>query len=439
MNRSAKDLTAVSLSRLGLIAISMVSAVLLTRLTSDRELGLWFATVAFGMIAIGVLQLGVTPAIVREIGAMTHDPRPAIFSAARMIGLAFGLFAAGAITASHLTTGWALLERPALLVIYVGVLLMQRLLGEVARGLHDVIGATLLGGIVNRGLFVVFLSYAALTGRDLDYDSLILTSSALTAICTVALAPRVVRHAGRRSNSLPVGERLSLRKTWKLWMNSSLTIFLAQGDVLLVSILLGATEAGIYGLAWRIGVMASVPLQVINATAPHRFSYLFNRGATADISRLASSLATTATYTSGLMVVLLAMATPTVIPFVFDVDASVIAAPMLVLAIGQLVNSATGPAGLVLVASRHDGAVLLSSTLAIVVLVAGIAVLGSTYGLVGAAVASALSVAISNGGRVLAVRRFLGIRIDGFHVWNSNSIRSGLQLGQAPRRNSARS
>lgn len=422
----------MSVSRFGLVAVFILTTVLLTRVTSGDDLGLWFATVAFGMIATQILQLGVLPAVVREIGTLTHDPRPAIYSAARLIAIAFALFSMSVLIAAHFATDWAPLIEPTLLISYVGIVLAQRVLSEVARGLHDIIGATLLSGIVDKCIFLGFLASIAISNGTINYKSLLLASALITGLSTVFLMPRVITRIGHQAQGLLAGPSVTLRHTWKLWLNSTLTIVLAQGDVLLVAVFLGTSEAGIYGVAWRVAAGVSIPLQVVNATAPHRLSYLLKHGNDTDVPRLATSLATLATYASLLMLLLLAIATPTLIPSIFDVNADLLAVPMLVLALGQLINSAAGPAGLVLIASRHDGAVLWSSVGATIVLVAGIVSLGTSYGLVGAATASALSVVISNGGRTLAIRRSLGIRTDGFHLWNTESVRAGIQLGQLP-------
>ena len=430
LSKTTAELYSVGASRFGLIAISTANTVLLTRLLPLEELGAWFATVAFGLLSTAVLQLGVSPALVRGLGSLTLDARRAVAAATRPIACAFLVFSAAVLVSSTLDIEWAPLSAPIVVLPYVLALLGQRIASDTSRGLHDVAGATLLSGIVDRAAFFLVVAVLVTLNVRTSFELLLLISTALTIATTGLLVPRVVRLVKKHSCENGLRPDFSLRSTWRLWLTSVLGIFLSSGDILIVSLTLGPEEAAIYGLASRVAVLISVPLQVVNATAPHRLSYLHSHGETRSMARLASSLASVSTVGAAAMLLLVMGASVAFLPNLFAVSRGDLTGPLIMLALGQFINAAMGPAGLVLVASRYDSAVLWSNALSAGLILIGVPAVGSHMGLAGASLAAALALAAANLARVHLVKQRFGVRVDGLQLRSFSSIRSDLKLGQ---------
>jgi O-antigen/teichoic acid export membrane protein len=295
----------------------------------------------------------------------------------------------------------ALLEAP---LRYVAVALPALAFTEAAlaatQGFRTMKASTLIGLIFEPSCRFAFTSGLLLLGFPLDaaMATLVGTNVAAAALAAIALRWRLppgirtarYRPAGLVSFSLISGMS-SLAATGLIW-----------ADTLMLGVLRDSSEVGIYSVATRLVVLASFVMSAINSAFAPRIADLCERGSTDALGRAYVAVAGWILRLSlpafVLLVVfprdLLAMFGPA-----FQVGATV----TVVLALGKLVDAATGPCGLMLNMSGRPGWSMVDN----------IAVLGANvglnllliprYGMLGAAVAWAVSLVLVNIARVVQV------------------------------------
>lgn len=183
---------------------------------------------------------------------------------------------------------------------------------------------------------------------------------------------------------------------------------MAQADVIMLRVLTGAEAAGAYHLAARVALLAGLALAAVNTVTAQPLSAALARGDLARVRHLAVSTARALALPglAGLAAVavlgapLLALAGP----------GFAAGAPALTLLwAGQAVNLACGPVALVLALGGAARAVLGGVALGAAVNLTLNALLIPPFGLVGAAVATAVSLAAWNGVLVVRCRARLGL------------------------------
>ena len=183
---------------------------------------------------------------------------------------------------------------------------------------------------------------------------------------------------------------------------------MAQADVIMLRVLTGAEAAGAYHLAARVALLAGLALAAVNTVTAQPLSAALAQGDLARVRHLAVSTARALALPglAGLAAVavlgapLLALAGP----------GFAAGAPALTLLwAGQAVNLACGPVALVLALGGAARAVLGGVALGAAVNLTLNALLIPPFGLVGAAVATAVSLAAWNGVLVVRCRARLGL------------------------------
>lgn len=192
-----------------------------------------------------------------------------------------------------------------------------------------------------------------------------------------------------------------------LWV-ASMSLVMKWTDTFMLGIWETPAAIGIYGNAMRTSVLTSFVLIAVNSVIAPRFAALHRRGDNNALGRLArrSALATT------LMALPIAIALAAFSRTVMGVFGSEFAAgaPVLtILTIGEFVNVATGSVINVLVMTGRERMVQRAFVVAAIANVLLNAALIPTFGIMGAGVATAVSVAGINVAAAVMVRIELGI------------------------------
>ncbi len=168
-----------------------------------------------------------------------------------------------------------------------------------------------------------------------------------------------------------------------------------RADVLVLGTLASDETVGLYNAAARIAILITFSLSAVNAVVVPMISAAFHGGR----KRQARSLQHRAMLLGGLGAL-----PPAVVVLLFPEfllgfigPGFVEAAPVLrILALGQLVNAATGPVGFALLMTGRERAFAATLAVAAAVTVVGCIIVVPVYGAVGAAVVTAASVAALN-------------------------------------------
>ena len=202
---------------------------------------------------------------------------------------------------------------------------------------------------------------------------------------------RLIRYAGPRAPAALFSQML-------FWV-----------DLFVLTQFVNETEVGIYSAALRAGQVVVLFLTSVSLMFSPFVADLHNRGETERLDRLFKSL-TRWTLAATIPAFLVLFVAPEPALRLFGSEFTSGRSALLILLAGQFVNVATGSVGFVLIMVGRTGWDLVVYAGSLVLDVALAVWLCSRYGMEGAAVANAVTFAISKWARLALVRRFVGIQ-----------------------------
>jgi O-antigen/teichoic acid export membrane protein len=205
-------------------------------------------------------------------------------------------------------------------------------------------------------LLVIISSYCILTtfGKITAIQALILigVSSILTIIVqSLAIAKKLAVKRNVREHEYDTP--LWLKVSFPLMVVGMASISLNQADILLVGSLLGTEQTGVYAAASKTASLVSFVLLAVNARAAPMIADLYSRGDHKGLQQIANLATRWMFWPSLLLVIGLFLAGKFILSF-FGPEFVVGYWPMLILAIGQLVNASLGPVGYLLSLTGYE-------------------------------------------------------------------------------------
>lgn len=403
-------------SQLGLIGTTTLLGVVLARILSPGDLGLWFVLMSASTVAHGIMLGGAPPVLVRRLAPGNYDPRTVLRSAVRIssmcsaVALVLLLWPVGPLLAANIS------GRPGQTFVYLLVLLtiaqaVQRFMAESFRGLHRIRAAVSLNGVFARALTVLVFAVYAFTST-----SSTLTTVVVTQVVAVGLVVGVIVLWRRRVFTAPSttgGDDGSFTfvSTWPLLVTNVLGLIVAQGDLVIAAVLLDATDVALYGVALRVAAFILIPLYVVNSLAPPMMARQLHRSTgrlQAQVTRLARPSGAAAIVILAGIIVLGRFGLR--IGFGAEyVDAFPV---VVVLGAGQTLNTITGPCNNLLIAAGYDRLVVHHALAGVVVMIGAGSALGIAFGMMGLAVGSACATIVQNILNWQSARSLIGVRTD---------------------------
>ncbi len=197
-----------------------------------------------------------------------------------------------------------------------------------------------------------------------------------------------------------------LRSAWPLWLISLMIVVNVQADVIMLGSLRGKAETGLYAVAARGAQLISFILIAVNAVLGPAVAGLHASG---DLARLQRVITRSARAVLGLTV-------PVAVALILFGDWFLLLfgrsfteghTALVILCVGQIVNSGMGSVGLILIMTGHDWDALGGLAFGAALNILLNALLIPRWGLQGAAVATASSMIAWNLILVVRVRRRL--------------------------------
>jgi O-antigen/teichoic acid export membrane protein len=302
----------------------------------------------------------------------------------------------------------------AILILVVPAFAIVRVGEGWLRGSGSVLRAQISSGLIVPGLFIVLAvlgSVAGAKGHIGPVTALVfrLVATGAGTGLVALMVSRSLRNTGTTPLSEPIPTARQLERIGLIVCGgSALTMLLMQIDVIAVSYLRGAADAGVYGAASRIALALNVAVVSANFVLSPRISRLFSE-------RRLEEVATDVSSAAGWMTLTMAIACVGVflgggwILHLFGSDFSRGLLPLRILLVGQFVNGVTGPAGAVLVMTGHQLKALHALIGTVVVDVVALVILIPILGITGAALASAAANILVNVVMVVQARRAVGV------------------------------
>ncbi|MBV8386862.1 MAG: flippase [Acidimicrobiia bacterium] len=194
------------------------------------------------------------------------------------------------------------------------------------------------------------------------------------------------------------------------WMASLASAGLIWADTILLGAYKTSSDVGLYQVATRMVMLAAFVMTPVNAAFAPRIADLYQRHrmkSLRDTYVAATSWILRLSLPAFVLCVVMPKELLSLFGHRFDVEAAVTV--VIVLSIGKLVDSATGPCGLMLNMSGRPGYSLFDNVLVLVANVALNIWLIPHHGIVGSAYAWAISLALVNVLRVVQVKQVLGM------------------------------
>jgi O-antigen/teichoic acid export membrane protein len=426
--RVTRLLTSTSGSRVIVMAIRVASMAVnfLVQIVMARVMGL----AAFGSAntALALLNILVIPAAVgydtaairyvalaagneHQLRALTvHIGRAIILASLLTAAVMAGAAAVADAVGNHeLAVGLAFL-----VVILPGFAIVR--VGEAGlRGFGSLIRAQINSNIVIPTLTIVVLvalRIAMGAHHKIGVAGALGARTAATVVSVAIVGGYVARRLGGHIAPRSQLERANTDKmrsaAYVLCGVAFLAAAVSQIDVVAVSLLRGASSAGIYSAASRVAFAMNVSIVAVSfVLAPH-VARLFSAGDTAQLQREVSSAAL---WSLGLMLAFCAVLIPAspIVMRVFGSGFDVGANALRILLLGQLINGVCGPVAIVLNMTGNQGLAIRALGAAALTDIVLLAVLIPLFGIDGAACSTAVTTAIWNVAMVAYVRRDLGI------------------------------
>ncbi len=391
--------------------------VLLARALGAEGAGIYFLALTITTIASVVARLGLDNALLRDVAAAVAERRWADAaglhrSGMLMAGAGTALAAAILFLGAPLIAG-RIFAKPelagtlrimALAVPVFGLLAVQ---AEAVKARRQPAAATFLQGVGLPLCGVVAL--VALRGVVVrpDQVGLIYLGSTLVVL-SIGLVMWWSRHTELWQCGTAPESWALLRSSLPLMNVAVLSLLTNWASMIALGLWASAAEIGQYGAAQRCAILTSFILVSVNSIVAPKFSALHAQGRLPELERLArQSSWLTFGLSAPVLLVYVLFAGPVLGIFGQGFKA---AAPLLVvLAAGQFINAVTGSVGYLLMMAglgrqmRNVSLVTAGATIVLNV------ILVPRFGGLGAAAATALTVAGMNLGFVYTVRRRLGI------------------------------
>ncbi|MDN3630549.1 MATE family efflux transporter [Vibrio lentus] len=295
----------------------------------------------------------------------------------------------------------------SLIVVCVFFFALQQMLSAVLQGKQQVIWASTVQNVISQLSFIIVLGVLMFFGFDQTGDSLFY-------IYTICVGSAMLFGGALWFNTK--GTSFDITATFSPELKSSLSsLFVAMlmsqcviwAGQFATAKYLSSSDVAFFASAQRTATLASFVLIAVNLVVAPKFAQAFAKGNSGEVNQL-SLLSSRLMIALAVPVLALMVVYPDFLMGLFG-DEYKVAAPLLqILAVGQFINVITGSVGYLLNMTGHEkdmrNVVLFSGPLAIVLAFG----LTSHFGLMGAAFATAISVATQNLLAVWMVKKRLG-------------------------------
>jgi O-antigen/teichoic acid export membrane protein len=189
--------------------------------------------------------------------------------------------------------------------------------------------------------------------------------------------------------------RQLVQTAWPMLWTGLIQIIMVQSGTVLLGVWYDSQDVGIYNIATRVAAILTLVQAATNSIAAPKFAELYAAGDLHTLLQLTRKTVLASTFVAT-MLVLPMLLFPGFVLGLFGADYSAASTALIILAIGQWVNVASGPVGALFSMSGHER-ILRNDVFAATLL--GVAVglgLIPRYGVNGAALSSALTMTILN-------------------------------------------
>lgn len=387
------------------------------RLLGAEGTGLYF--LALSVVTIGAVfaKLGLDNTLLRFIasGAATNNANQVkgVFSLAMKLALTsclaltLAVFIFAPLISLHIFNKPALVTTLRIMSAGLFTFAAMTLLAESLKGLKRIRNSMLVSGVIYPSVALILIwpltRLWGVQGAALAY---------VGGTATAALIGYIFWKRNTKSFTAPspsFDKSTLLDSSRPLWVMSVINKAIIPWLPLFLLGIWGSTQdAGIFGIATRISLLISFFLTAVNTIMAPKFAELYERKDMESLARITRRFALLITLAASPLFALLIFKGEWVMSF-FGPEFARGSLALSILAIGQAVKTATGSVGYLLIMTGHERDVRNASIFSMILMSILALLVMPTYGLVGAAITSAVTLACTNIYTLVLVRIRLGI------------------------------
>jgi O-antigen/teichoic acid export membrane protein len=199
-------------------------------------------------------------------------------------------------------------------------------------------------------------------------------------------------------------------------LEASTQYFASWTDILLLGVFVTSEQVGWYQAAFQTSVLVVIVLQAANSIFPSIAADLYESKQKDQLQRVYTAVTRWVTYLTVLGLVFILMYSSELLS-IFATSIQSAQTALAILAMGQAVNAIVGPAGYLLMMTGYERLQFVNSLIAVVANVIFNIILIQAYGIVGAAIATAFSIALVNILRFIEIHFLLGMQPYSWSYW----------------------
>lgn len=406
------------------LGLSLLIAVILARALGPAGFGVYsFTFTVMAFLAIPA-QFGLPNLVVRETArAQSRNDWPLIrgvwqWSFRLVVATSLGLMATGALVLwsfhGNLDLSGESLSTFAWGLLLIPLMGLAALRGAQLRGLRHVLSGQAPEMLVRPIAFLILLGMLWWLWPVVPVSAASAMAFTVGALAVAFLVGSVLV-ARLRPSALRIRGAVSLQRRY--WLASTLPLAMTEGvslinhhaDILMLGVLASAEEVGIYRVVVHGATLVAFGLAAVNMVIAPHFARLHARGEHEKLQRLATRSAQAVLVIAVPMVLLFLLLGEPLIGWIFGEDYVPGYWPLVILCVGQLINALVGSVGVLLNMTGHEREVTVAVGIGALINVLLNLGLIPWLGMLGAAIASAVSLAIWNLMLWRVVRLRLGV------------------------------
>ncbi|WP_414527326.1 flippase [Nodularia chucula] len=389
------------------VGLGYLLQVFLARVMGSEEYGLYTYILAWATICAVISNLGIPVAVLRFIPEYTTKGDWGRFQG--VIRGSSRLTFASSVGMSILLTLIVLSVNyyrqvenliPILFGIWtVPLLALENLQGNFFRGSRLMVAAYGPSKVLRPVLFIIgtwVILQLVETGQISSQLVFIIT---IITYVLLIFSQQLLIHQGLLSQgekTTPIYELRSwLRVSLPLLLIVGFVIILYQTDILMIGVILGPAQVALYNAATKTSYLASFVYMAVEAIAAPTIASLYTAGDRIELQKMMTTMAHLVFWPSMIITLFLCLFSDYILGM-FGAEFIAAKWPLVILALGQLINSATGPVGYMLDLTGHqDQSARVRCFTAITNIVLN-SILIPQFGIIGAAIATSTAVILDN-------------------------------------------
>lgn len=263
----------------------------------------------------------------------------------------------------------------------------------------------LLPKIISAILLVV-LTFVWYDYYNLAYITVI-TPMIVSLLFLIYILTKIVVNVEKDSQTLLPSYQSILALSFPMFMTNSLQVIMGQSDVVMIGIFRSTSELGVYSIVFTLAMLISFVLTSVNVMAAPKFSELFHHNKMDELVYIVEKSSKLMFWVTLPIIIILVVLGKLILGIWGEAFVSGYTA-LVILVVGQFINAASGSVGYIMNMVGYQKQFRNIVFVAVIVNISLNYLLIPIYGIVGAAWATAISIALWNLLAVLFIRKRLG-------------------------------